>query len=260
MPGFIRCSHRVVYENSWLRFEAHAIAHPNGSSGEHGLVALPPAIGVVIVDGDTAYLTRQERFAARANVLEIVKGGAADGETTLAAAQRETREELGIVARRWTAMGFAYEIPSIVDPPVALFLAQGVRFVATEQERVESIERAALSFAEVLAMAVDGRLADAISVTAIVRAAHLMNALSLQGRPTATEDRSPMQNGNHDHDHDDDVIDVYEDDSEDKQLAVALTDRVLTAIGGLATEDTEEAAETVARVYLRMLRAVREEE
>jgi hypothetical protein len=70
-----------------------------------------------------------------------------------------------------------------------------------------------------------------------------------------------MLNGNGDHpDDDDDMIDVYEDDSDDKQLAVALTDRVLTAIGGLETDDTEEAAETVARVYLRMLRAVREEE
>jgi hypothetical protein len=69
-----------------------------------------------------------------------------------------------------------------------------------------------------------------------------------------------MLKTNGDHTDDDDMIDVYEDDSDDKQLAVALTDRVLSAVGGLETDDTEEAAETVARVYLRMLRAVREEE
>jgi hypothetical protein len=69
-----------------------------------------------------------------------------------------------------------------------------------------------------------------------------------------------MLNTNGDHTDDDDMIDVYEDDSDDKQLAVALTDRVLSAMGGIETDDTDEAAETVARVYLRMLRAVREEE
>jgi hypothetical protein len=69
-----------------------------------------------------------------------------------------------------------------------------------------------------------------------------------------------MLNTNGDHTDDDDMIDVYEDDSDDKQLAVALTDRVLSSMGGLETDDTDEAAETVARIYLRMLRAVREEE
>jgi hypothetical protein len=42
--------------------------------------------------------------------------------------------------------------------------------------------------------------------------------------------------------------------------AIALTDRTLTAIGGLETNDADQAAEVVARMYLRMLRVVREEE
>jgi hypothetical protein len=55
-------------------------------------------------------------------------------------------------------------------------------------------------------------------------------------------------------------VEVYEDESELRSQAIALTDRTLTAIGGLETEDPSKAAEVVAQMYLRMLRVVREEE
>jgi hypothetical protein len=55
-------------------------------------------------------------------------------------------------------------------------------------------------------------------------------------------------------------VEVYEDESELRSQAIALTDRALTAIGGLETEDPAQAAEVVAQMYLRMLRVVREEE
>jgi hypothetical protein len=55
-------------------------------------------------------------------------------------------------------------------------------------------------------------------------------------------------------------VEVFDDESELRSQAIALTDRTLTAIGGLETEDPAQAAEVVARMYLRMLRVVREEE
>lgn len=55
-------------------------------------------------------------------------------------------------------------------------------------------------------------------------------------------------------------VEIFDDESEFRAQAIALTDRTLSAIGGLETEDPDEAAEVVARIYLRMLRVVREEE
>jgi hypothetical protein len=55
-------------------------------------------------------------------------------------------------------------------------------------------------------------------------------------------------------------VEVFDDESELRSQAIELTDRTLTAIGGLQTEDPAQAAEVVARMYLRMLRVVREEE
>ena len=47
-------------------------------------------------------------------------------------------------------------------------------------------------------------------------------------------------------------VEVFDDESELRSQAIALTDRTLTAIGGLETEDPAQAAEVVARMYLRM--------
>lgn len=55
-------------------------------------------------------------------------------------------------------------------------------------------------------------------------------------------------------------VEVFDDESELRSQAIALTDRALTAIGGLETEDPAQAAEVVAQMYLRMLRVVREEQ
>ena len=52
----------------------------------------------------------------------------------------------------------------------------------------------------------------------------------------------------------------FETDSDDKQLAIQLVDRTLTAIGGLETDDPAKAADVVAKLYLRMLSVVRDEE
>ncbi|HTX02968.1 MAG TPA: NUDIX domain-containing protein, partial [Candidatus Acidoferrales bacterium] len=84
--------------------------HPSGAPGEHWLIKVPLASGVVVHDGEDVVLTAQDRFALDQRMIEIVKGGGKDDEDSLACAQREAREELGVVAGRWIPLGFAYEI------------------------------------------------------------------------------------------------------------------------------------------------------
>jgi ADP-ribose pyrophosphatase len=174
--GYQRRGFRVVYENRWIRFEAHDIVHPNGRLGEHGMVANFAACAVVALDGDEVVLARQARFAIDRIVLEVVKGSADPGEPFLTAAQRELREEVGVVAQRWDDIGTAYEIPSIVQQPVHIFLARELTAVPIDQEEVETIAAVRMPFAEALRAAGSGEIADAITVTALFRAAHRLAA------------------------------------------------------------------------------------
>jgi len=174
MSRFIRRSARTVYENPWLRFEAHDIVHPNGQRGEHGVVVTPAASAVVVIDGKDVLLTRQARFAIDRVTLEIVKGGRAADEDALACAQRELREELGVAAKRWDSLGEAFEIPSIVALPVALFLARDIRGVERELERVESIDLVRMPFEVALHAVATGVIDDAVTALAFMRAEHML--------------------------------------------------------------------------------------
>ena len=175
IPGeFARLAQRVVYENAWLRFEAHDIVHPNGTPGAHGLVVTPPSTAAVLVEGDDVLLARQPRFAIDRVVLEAIKGGRHAGEDALAGAQRESREEAGVVAARWIPLGIAYEIPSIMQEPVALYLGVGLTPAPLPPEAVESIDVVRMPFDDALEACLDGRIDDAVTALALRRAKRVL--------------------------------------------------------------------------------------
>jgi len=164
-----RLAHREIYRNPWISVEVHEMVHPTGARGEHVSIVTGRASGILVVEGNAFVLARQARFAADAQVLEIVKGGADEGENALACAKRELREELGLDAGAWTPLGVVFEIPSIVEYPVSLFLASDVHEVASAPEEVERIAAVRIPIDDAYRAAVDGRIDDAVTLAALFR-------------------------------------------------------------------------------------------
>ncbi len=164
-----RLRKRELYANAWLSAEVHDIVHPNGVPGEHLVVLTPRPCAVVVEDAGALIFAVQPRFAARARCIEIVKGGRNPGESALEGARRELREELGLLARSWTPLGRLFEIPSIVQEPIALFLARDLERCDAAPEPEESIELLRLPVGEAFAAAADGRIDDAITLAALLR-------------------------------------------------------------------------------------------
>jgi 8-oxo-dGTP pyrophosphatase MutT (NUDIX family) len=178
---YTRLGRREVYRNPWLAVEAHQILHPSGASGEHLLIVTPQSCAVVVQDGDDLLFTRQPRFAAREAVIEIVKGGCGAGERSLDSAKRELREELGVTARTWSNLGVLREIPSIVDPPVLLFLARDLEFGVPEPAAEESIALVRYKIQTALHAAVGGEIDDAVTVAALFRFAATGGYITFEG-------------------------------------------------------------------------------
>lgn len=169
MKQYRRLDSREVYRNPHVAVEAHRVQHPGGAEGEHALIVVPPSSAVVVSDGGDLLFARQPRFAAQAEIVELVKGGAEPGESPLECAKRELREELGLEAVHWGELGRLYELPSLLGEPVQIFLAHGVEHVESDQDVSEAIDLVRIPEDVAIAAAASGQISDALTVAALMR-------------------------------------------------------------------------------------------
>ncbi|MBV9271096.1 MAG: NUDIX hydrolase [Candidatus Eremiobacteraeota bacterium] len=179
MDTFERRSSRRIYENRHVAVEVHEIVRRSGAAGEHVLIVTPPATAVLIGDGGDFLFARQPRFGARAETLELVKGGAESGESALDCAKREAREELGVVAARWESLGQLLEIPSIMNSPVELYYAHGIEHVDPSGDEEEQVALVRIPADVALRAAASGQINDAVTLAALLRHGLRANLLRL---------------------------------------------------------------------------------
>src|ERR1022692_4849097 len=118
-------SRATVYENQWIRVHHHEVLNPAGGPGVYGTVHFKShATGVVPIDEKgNVILVGQYRFPLGAYSWEIPEGGGPRDIPALESAQRELREECGLVARCWTEILGMDLSNSVTDERSAMFLA-----------------------------------------------------------------------------------------------------------------------------------------
>lgn len=171
--GWRRLTRRVAYENPWIKLYHDEVVRPDGNPGIYGLIHYANvAVGVVALDDDDrVVLVEQHRYTFDRPSLEIPEGGAPHDEPPLDGARRELREETGVEARTWRVLARADLSNSISDETAVLYLATGLTLGVADPEGTEDLTLSWVPFAEALAMTVDGRITDAISIMAIQRVA-----------------------------------------------------------------------------------------
>ena len=101
----------------------------------------PPAVAVVAVDGEgRLVLVRQHRQAAETDLLELPAGLIDDGETPLAAAKRELREETGLRGGDWRELAAFWSSPGFTDEYVTVFAATGLEEGEPDLDDGEEVE------------------------------------------------------------------------------------------------------------------------
>ena len=161
----------VRYENDWIAVSHHNVLKPNGEPGLYGTVHFKSvALGVVVLDEEmNTWLVGQYRFPLERYSWEIPEGGGDLNVDPLVSIQRELREETGIEARDWRYLMQLDLSNSVSDEVARVYVATGLSFGAPEPDDTEALAVSRLPFEEAYAMALDGRITDAISVAALLR-------------------------------------------------------------------------------------------
>jgi ADP-ribose pyrophosphatase len=105
------------------------------------IVVHGPAVAIVAVERDRQVtLVRQQRAPAGGPLLELPAGGVEEGETPLATARRELREETGLHGGDWTEVAAFFTTPGFCDERMHLFLARELEQGDAEPEESEQLE------------------------------------------------------------------------------------------------------------------------
>ena len=166
---------REVYRGRILRVREDKVLLPNGKTGTREVVEHPGGVGILALDGDEVLLVKQFRFAFSRVLTEIPAGKREKGEEPFVTAQRELKEEIGAEAAEWTELGALIASPGCYGETLYLYLACGLTFGETHPDEDEFLEVVRVPFDEAAAMCMDGRLTDAKTVAAILKARFLLN-------------------------------------------------------------------------------------
>ncbi len=115
----------MAWEGRLVRVGVERFRYPDGQQVTREKVWHPGAVGIVALDREHVWLTRQPREVIRAGASLEIPAGKLDvpGETPLEAAKRELAEEIGKRAARWEEIMAFHTSPGFSDERVWLYLA-----------------------------------------------------------------------------------------------------------------------------------------
>jgi len=144
LDAFEQIGQEVGWEGTIIRAGTERFRHADGEEVARDKVWHPGAVGVLAVDDEYVWLTRQPREAAGVRASLEVPAGKLDvpGEPPIETARRELVEEIGKQATVWRELFCFFTSPGFSDERVWLYLATDLSDApgGAEPEEDERIE------------------------------------------------------------------------------------------------------------------------
>ena len=170
---------RPVLKLGVVDIGVESAALPNGVTIDLAVIRHPGACAIVAIDADGAIaLLTQYRHAIGGWLKEIPAGCINADETPRACAERELREEAGLMARQWDQLGTIVTIPSFCDERITLFLARDLTAAERKLDYDEVINVDRVPLDEALRMISRSEIIDAKTIAAL----HLTREFLQRGR------------------------------------------------------------------------------
>jgi 8-oxo-dGTP pyrophosphatase MutT (NUDIX family) len=173
-PWAIRTA-KTVYRNPWITVREYQATAPTGRPALYGVVNFQSyALAILPLHDDaTVTLVGQHRFALADYSWEIPEGGGPIGEDPLAGAQRELREETGLIGADWREVLRLQLSNSVTDEQAVGYIATGLTQAESDPDETEAFQLARVPFAEALDLVFRGIIVDVLTVAMLLRAYHM---------------------------------------------------------------------------------------
>lgn len=170
----------TVFEGRIVQVHTQTIKLPNGHPLDLEIVEHPGGAAVVAVNHKQEIcLLRQYRAVFEDWFLELPAGKRDNAEPPLDTARRELQEEAGVVAAEWTQLGDMASSPGVFTERVYLYMARNLSLGdATLGDDEVVSETLWVPLTQACEWAYEGRISDAKSVIAILRADHVLQEKS----------------------------------------------------------------------------------
>jgi len=162
-------SREIVHAGRRIRVGVDTLVGPNGETIRRDVVLHPGAVVILpILSREHIVLIRNHRFAVDETLWEVPAGTVEPNEPLLECAKRELTEETGYTATKWTAKGYIYASPGVLDEKLHLFFAEGLTPGAQKLEADETIEPITVKLSKAIEMVLSGEIKDAKTVTSLL--------------------------------------------------------------------------------------------
>ena len=155
-----RLKTRSVYRNPWIHLREDQVLTPAGKPGIYGVVEAKIATAVIAFNRNREiYLVGQYRYPTNMYSWEIVAGGAELSEDPQEAAKRELKEEGGLVAARWGALGGEIHLSNCyTNERGFLYWATDLTEVESEPDETEVLQVKKVTIEEAHSMVQSGEI------------------------------------------------------------------------------------------------------
>lgn len=170
-----RISSETVYDNPWISLYHEAVITPTHKAGIYGRLHFKnKAIGIVPIDAEgNTWLVGQYRYPLNEYSWEIPMGGGPLDEPTLLAAQRELKEETGLLAETWELIARIHTSNSVTDEEGFIYVATELSQADTEFDDTEDLQIWKLPLSEAIEMVMSNQITDSLSVYGLLKVARL---------------------------------------------------------------------------------------
>lgn len=167
-----------VFEGIILNVDHLTNRLPNDKLAKREVIRHIGAAAVLPIDNDgNVYLVRQFRAPVGRVLLEIPAGKLDyKGEDRKSAAQRELREETGLISEEWIHLNDMLSTVGFCDECISLFLARGLSAGESDPDEDEFVNVVKMPFTEAVDMVMNNEISDSKTVCALMMAYKILKA------------------------------------------------------------------------------------